>query len=209
MMKKYIALWIGLLLACSACDDNYYHDSGLANGKHDCTMWEYFQTDHENWDSTMMLIEHAGLKDIFDGTNPDYKEITFFGVTNLSINQFLFKTIDDNWEPLYNRIEDIPVGLCREMLLSHIVSGKLMKSGCYYEERGTLTGGTTVITLSGIELRVYRTRSSYSGIPDIGAEGLAIHAPVSGQMATIASADIEVTNGVVHSLDYTYQFTQL
>lgn len=209
MMKKYIAIWIGLLLACSACDDNYYHDSGLANGKHDCTMWEYFQTDHENWDSTMMLIEHAGLKDIFDGTNPDYKEITFFGVTNLSINQFLFKTINDNWEPLYNRIEDIPVGLCREMLLSHVVAGKLMKSECDYEERGTLTGGTTVKTLSGIELRVYRTKSSYSGIPDIGAEGLAIHAPVSGQMATIASADIEVTNGVVHSLDYTYQFTQL
>ena len=208
-MKKYIAIWIGLLLACSACDDDYYHDSGLANGKHDCTMWEYFQTDHENWDSTMMLIEHAGLKDIFDGTNPDYKEITFFGVTNLSINQFLFKTIDDNWEPLYDRIEDIPVDLCREMLLSHVVAGKLMKSGCDYEERGTLTGGTTVKTLSGIELRIYRTQSSYSGIPDIGAEGLAIHAPVSGQMATIASADIEVTNGVVHSLDYTYQFTQL
>lgn len=208
-MKKYIAIWIGLLLACSACDDNYYHDSGLANGQHDCTMWEYFQTDRENWDSTMMLIEHAGLKDIFDGTNPDYKEITFFGVTNLSINQFLFKTIDDDWEPIYNRVKDIPVDLCRDMLLSHIIPGKLMKSGCDYEERGTLTGGTMVKTLSGIELRVYRTRSSYSGIPDIGAEGLAIHAPVSGQMATIASADIEVTNGVVHSLDYTYQFTQL
>lgn len=209
MMKKYIAIWIGLLLAFSACDDNYYHDSGLANGKHDCTMWEYFQTDLENWDSTMVLIEHAGLKDVFDGTNPDYKEITFFGVTNLSINQFLFKTIDDDWEPLYNRIEDIPVELCREMLLSHVVAGKLMKPECEYEVKGTLTGGTTVKTLSGIELRVYRTRSSYSGIPDIGAEGLAIHAPVSGQMTTIASADIGVTNGVVHSLDYTYQFTQL
>jgi len=209
MMKKYIAIWIGLLLAFSACDDNYYHDSGVANGKHDCTMWEYFQTDLENWDSTMVLIEHAGLKDVFDGTNPDYKEITFFGVTNLSINQFLFKTIDDGWEPLYNRIEDIPVELCREMLLSHVVAGKLMKPECEYEVKGTLTGGTTVKTLSGIELRVYRTRSSYSGIPDIGAEGLAIHAPVSGQMTTIASADIEVTNGVVHSLDYTYQFTQL
>lgn len=209
MMKKYIAIWIGLLLACSACDDNYYHDSGLAKGKHYCTMWEYFQTDLENWDSTMVLIEHAGLKDIFDGTNPDYKEITFFGVTNLSINQFLFKTIDDDWEPLYNRIEDVPVELCREMLLSHVVAGKLMKLECEYEVKGTLTGGTTVKTLSGIELRVYRTRSSYSGIPDIGAEGLAIHAPVSGQMTTIASADIEVTNGVVHSLDYTYQFTQL
>lgn len=208
-MKKYITIWLGLLLAFSACDDNYYHDSGLANGKHDCTMWEYFQTDHENWDSTMVLIEHAGLKDVFDGTNPDYKEITFFGVTNLSINQFLFKTIDEDWEPLYNRIEDIPVELCREMLLSHVVMGKMMKTGFEHEVKGTLTGGTIVKTLSGIELRAYRVKSEYNGIPDIGAESLAIHAIVSGQMATVASADIEVTNGVVHSLDYTYQFTQL
>ena len=75
--------------------------------------------------------------------------------------------------------------------------------------KGTLAGGTVVKTLLGIELRVYRTKSGYNGVPDIGAEGLAIHALVSGQMATVASADIEVTNGVVHALDYTYLFTQL
>ena len=209
MMKRYLAIWFGVLLACSGCDDNYYHDSGLANGKHNCTMWEYFQTDHENWDSTMILIECAGLKEVFDGTNPDYKEITFFGVTNLSILQFLVKTTGDDWEPLYDRVSDIPVNLCREMLLSHVVAGKMMKEEFDYEVKGTLTGGTMVKTLSGVELRVYRIKSSCSGVPDIGAESLAIHAPVSGQMATVASCNIEVTNGIDHSLDYTYQFTQL
>ena len=119
------------------------------------------------------------------------------------------KTIDDDWEPIYNRVKDSPVDLCREMLLSHIIPGKIMKTGFDYEVKGTLTGGTMVTTLSGVELRVYRTKSSYGGVPDIGAEGLRIHAPVSGNIASIASADIEVTNGVVHSLDYTYQFTQL
>ena len=172
-------------------------------------MWEYFKSQPDDWDLTMILIEHAGLKDVFDGTNPDYKEITFFGVTNLSIEQFLVKTIADNWEPLYNRIEDIPVELCREMLLAHVASGKMMKTGFEHEVKGTLAGGTVVKTLLGIELRVYRTKSGYNGVPDIGAEGLAIHALVSGQMATVASADIEVTNGVVHALDYTYLFTQL
>ena len=81
-MKRYDVLILGLLCCSfsllSSCDDDYFHDSGLADGKHDCTMWEYFQTDGENWDSTMILIEHAGLKEVFDGTNPDYKEITFF-----------------------------------------------------------------------------------------------------------------------------------
>ena len=205
-MKGYIFL-IGVFCILCSCED-YYHDSGLANGKHDCTMWEYFESQPGDWDSTMILIEHAGLKSIFDGSG-EYKQITFFGVTNLSIEQLLVKTIDDDWEPIYNRVKDIPVDLCREMLLSHIIPGKIMKTGFDYEVKGTLTGGTMVTTLSGVELRVYRTKSSYGGVPDIGAEGLRIHAPVSGNIASIASADIEVTNGVVHSLDYTYQFTQL
>ncbi len=205
---KNILMLIGLLSVLGACDD-YYHDSGLANGKHDCTMWEYFKSQPDDWDSTMILIEHAGLKEVFDGTNSSYKEITFFGITNLSIEQFLVKTTGDDWEPLYTCIEDIPVDLCREMLLSHVISEKMIKTDFDYEVKGTLTGGTTVKSLSGVELRVYRIKSSYSGVPDIGAESLAIHALVSGQMATVASADIEVTNGVVHSLDYTYEFTQL
>jgi len=89
------------------------------------------------------------LKELFDGTNPDYKEITFFGVTNLSIEQFLVKTINDDWEPVYNRVKDIPADLCREMLLSHIVAGKMMKTEFDYEVKGTLAGGTVVKTLSG------------------------------------------------------------
>ncbi len=95
------------------------------------------------------------------------------------------------------------------MLLSHVVPGRMMKTDFDYEVKGTLTGGTMVTTLSGVELRVYRTRSEYGGVPDIGAEGLAIHAIISGQMASVASANIETRSGVVHSLSYTYQFTEL
>ena len=212
-MKRYDVLILGLLCCSfsllSSCDDDYFHDSGLADGKHDCTMWEYFQTDGENWDSTMILIEHAGLKEVFDGTNPDYKEITFFGVTNLSIEQFLDKTVNDDWEPVYDRVKDIPAELCRDMLLSHVVKGKKRREDFDYEVRGALTGGTVLTSLSGVELRVYRIKSSYNDVPDIGAESIGVHALESGQMTTVASSNIEVTNGVVHSLSYTYQFTQL
>lgn len=208
-MKKYYLLILGLSLVLYACDNDYFHDSGLADGKHDCSMWEYFKSQPNDWDSTMILIEHAGLKDIFDGTNPTYKEITFFGVTNLSIEQFLDKTTDDDREPLYDRVTDIPADLCREMLLSHVVAGKKLREDFDHEVRGTLTGGTILESLSGIELRVYRIKSSYNGVPDTGAESIGVHALVSGQMATVASSNIEVTNGVVHSLGYTYLFTQL
>ena len=192
---KNILILLGLLFAVCSCDD-YFHDSGLADGKHDCTMWEYLNTQPQDWDSTVLLIERAGLVDLFDGKDHEHPEITFFGVTDLSIEQFLLKTVDEEDEPLYARVDDIPVDLCREMLLSHVVPGKIMKEEFDYEVKGTLTGGTMV-------------RSEYGGVPDIGAEGLSIHAMVSGQMASVASANIETRSGVVHSLSYTYQFTEL
>ena len=151
---KNILILLGLLFAVCSCDD-YFHDSGLADGKHDCTMWEYLNTQPQDWDSTVLLIERAGLVDLFDGKDHEHPEITFFGVTDLSIEQFLLKTVDEEDEPLYARVDDIPVDLCREMLLSHVVPGKIMKEEFDYEVKGTLTGGTMVTTLSD-EIRIRR-----------------------------------------------------
>ena len=156
-----------------------------------------------------MMIEHAGLKDVFDGTNPEFKQITFFAPTNLSINQFLFKTTDETGDMVYSSVKDVPVELCRKMLLAHVLDRRMMKEDFDYEVKGTLTGGTMVTTIGDVELRVYRTRTPYNGIPDIGPESLFFHAVISGHIAMVASADIEMTNGVVHSLSYTYEFTEL
>ena len=99
--------------------------------------------------------------------------------------------------------------MCRKMLLSHVLPKKMMKKDFDYENRGTLEGGTYIQALSGTELRVFRAKSSYMGIADIGAESLGIHALVNGYIVGIASADIEMNNGIVHSLSYTYQFSEL
>ena len=56
-----ITLWM-----CSCTKYNYV-DGGVANGIHDCSMWEYFENHPTDWDSTMIMIEHAGLKPIFEG----------------------------------------------------------------------------------------------------------------------------------------------
>ena len=70
-------------------------------------------------------------------------------------------------------------------------------------------GGTEMYSLNNVKLRVYRTQSEFNGIPDIGAEGLKIHAKISGQMASIASSDIETNNGVVHSLSNRFTWVEL
>ena len=139
-------------------------------------------------------------------TNKD--EITIFAPTNHSINQYLFQTLGDDWERLYEKVTDIPADECREMLLSYMIHGKKFLEEFEHEVKGTRTGGTMVQALSGIDLRVYRITSSFYDIPDIGAEKLAFQAP-EGYIGTVASCNIEMNNGVVHSIDATCMFTKL
>lgn len=207
MKLKYLLLFF--VFGLGACDNDYFHDTGLANGRHDCTVWEYLHTDAYNWDSTILIIERAGLVDLFNGKDQQYPEITFFGPTNFSIMQFMYKTVDDEGNVLYERIEDIPVEMCKKMLLSHVLPKKMMKDDFEYEVRGTLDGGTYTHALSGTELRVFKAKGPYMGIADIGAESLGLHALITGYIVGIASADIEMNNGTVHSLSYTYQFSEL
>lgn len=64
------------------------------------------------------MIEHAGLKSLFDGTG-EYKDITFFGLTSLSIRRYLL-------ENGYERVTDIPEGKCMDILQKLIVPKRLM-----------------------------------------------------------------------------------
>jgi len=53
----------------SSCTKYNFDDTGLANGKHDMTMWEYFKGDSYNWDSLCVMTERAGLVSLFQGTS--------------------------------------------------------------------------------------------------------------------------------------------
>lgn len=209
-MRNYI-LFIIMAVLLYSCDNDNYIDTGVTDGKFNGTVWEYMHSNHE-WDSAIVVIERAGLTGIFDGTDSEYKDgITFFGCTSFSVWQFLAYTVDENDNRIYNCINDIPVELCKQMVLDYVVKGKKMKESFDYEIRGTMDGGTEMQTVSGKILRVYRTKSNdpYTGEPDKGPEGLSIHAKESGHIAPIASADNEADNGVVHSLVYEFQWTEL
>ena len=72
-------LVVATLVVLGACTDYQYVDTGLANGKHDCTVWEYLHSQPDDWDSTIIMIEHAGMKEYFDGSRQN-EQITFFGL---------------------------------------------------------------------------------------------------------------------------------
>lgn len=206
---KHILLIIIPLFLLGGCEKYDIIDTGLANRVYDGTMWEYFHTNHYDWDSMIVAIEYADVKHVFDGTDPEYGEITFFGITGWSVKRFIRNTRDGDGKRKYSRLTDVPAGLLREMILSHVVKGKIMKEDVAYEKKNTQLSETVVTTLTGKQLCIYRTRSDFGNMADAGAEGMGINALASGYKAGVASAGIRVSNGVVHSLQYEYQWTEL
>lgn len=209
-MKYYIIGGLALLLALTSCTKYDEIHTGIYHGDHDCSMWEYFHLTTGNWDSLVVAVEYAGLKDVFDGTNPGYKDgITFFGITNASIRHTILNTLDDNWERKYRKITDIPVEECRKMILSHVIRGRKMMADFDYEVKGTLGGGNIVRTLTGTDLRVYRFFAFEGTNPEVGWDGLGIHALENGVVTTVESCNICTVNGVVHALANSYEWTEL
>ena len=152
------------VIACGTggCEKDTFHDTGLANGVFNGSVWEYMQAGHGNWDSLVIMVRKAGLVDLFDGKDPGCPQMTVFGLTNLSIVQFLLRTTDEEGELVYRSVADMPDALCREILLSYVIAGRHVRVDFPYEVQGTLEGGTVFETLNGLDLRVYRVKGSKS-----------------------------------------------
>lgn len=205
-MRQIILILI--VWACAACETNYnIIDTGLANGRHDCSMYEYFKNDPRNWDSLRLMIERADLVDLFEGKREGYKEITFFGPVNYAFIRYMIKN-------KYNSIQDIPVEICKDMVMRHVVVGKYMRDeierGIPGEGSEPGDGGQYMTGGIGNQFWIYSYRDSYNNVPDAGAVFLYI-VSLSGQGAKIdvASTNIEPNGGVVHSLSDVYELGTL
>lgn len=206
------SLIVCIFFGLGACTNYQYIDTGLAKGKHDCTVWEYLHTQSSDWDSTVLLIERAGMKAYFDGSMKD-QQITFFGVTNLSILRMILKHNEDEPSEPWKSVADIPEEVCQyivnrliipqRLMVNDIPRGNLQKGDRYIE-----VDGKVYPTLQG-ELFVYTYREDYKGIPEKGEIGLYIRLHDSGSTEgnRIVSTDIQMTNGIVHALSYDFDLT--
>ena len=218
-MEK-INVFIKSLVVCvavglGACTNYQYIDTGLANGKHDCTVWEYLHSQPDDWDSTILLIENAGMKAYFDGSMPN-QQITFVGVTNLSILRMMLDhnvEIEEDGE-LWNKVSDIPEEVCQYILNQLIVPQRLtvndVPKGNLEETTGKEIDGKVYSTLDG-DLFSYTFREDYNKIPEKGEFGLYVylHNTENSEKNRIVSTDIQMTNGVVHALSYNFDLTSL
>lgn len=202
-MEKIKIIVMLLAFSFAGCK-GYFVNEGQPDPVFEGNMWEFFRQDEENWGLFCQLVSRGGLEGLFCGSDAAYPQVTVFGLTNQSVYQFLLKTLDGDGERKYRQVGDIPEELCRRLVLSYVVAGRLEKDAFEYEVAGTMEGGTMVGTLGGQELRVYRTKSSAEGIPDIGPEGLYIHFTRTGHVARVISAGHVTDNGMVHALSTTF-----
>ena len=219
MASKLKYLFMGIIAMIvvlgSSCTKYNYIDGGLANGVHDCSMWDYFHTDSYDWDSTIVMIEHAGLKSLFDGTG-EYKEITFFGLTNHSIRGYILdnnKNLEEDDPNYLHRVTDISPAKCKDVLeklvvpkrvmLKDVPRGNRVKILSEYDERE----GTTLSCVKGT-LFLWTVRDSWNNVQDVGAISLQIasHNVVGAKNELVASTDIQTANGIVQALNYDFDF---
>lgn len=204
---KYI-LGIIALFALVSCETKYnIIDTGLANGDHHCSMYEYFKGDPSNWDSTRLMIERAGLTELFEGDNPEYDSITFFGPTNVPIRRWMIVQ-------KYNKISDIPEETCRQEILRHVVKGIYLRDDIARGVKGSGseigTGGQILKGSIDNEFWIYSFRESYYNVPDAGTVNLYILSLSGSKMLIdVASTNIRTYTGIVHSLSDYYTFGTL
>lgn len=178
-------------------------------------MYEYFQANHYDWDSLVLMIDRAGLKDVFTGERAGFEKITFFGPTNHTIRLWMYKS-ERRWDPelmqtvvvkkAYYRVDEIPVEDCRRLVMEHVVKGVYMRDDIpegTLAESGTREGGTTLTGVEGNSFWIFSFRGMYQGIAGQGAVSLKLISEI-GQEIKVASSNLESDNGVVHSLHYDY-----
>ena len=215
MEKLILKVLVGIMCVTSiSCTKYNYNDTGVSKGVYDCSMWDYFHTDSYNWDSTILMIKHAGMEDIFKGTS-EYKEITFFGVKNHSIRSYLL-------ENGMLRVEDMNVDSCKLWLSRLIVPKKIMRDevtrGNYYTETADSTGtalevkkgGQIIQCLSG-SVWAYSYREIYNNVPEAGEVSLYIMSEniPSPLLYRVVTTNLQTTTGIVQALSYTYKLGKI
>ena len=189
-MKK-ILLAISIVLTIVSCTTDYnMNNTGLANGKFDGTMYDYFHSD------------------LFNGEVEGYEEITFWGPTNNSIRRWML----EGGTGVPRRLKDLSPEECRKYVMAHVVKGKTMLNDI---PRGTINMGSVSggMTMYGEdnknEMWVYTEQLPYNGVIDVGAVIIKIRSMRTLVDIDIASCNIEPTTGVVHSLHPNYTLGEL
>lgn len=195
-------LGVILLVIMTSCTKDEFTKTGISNGRFDGNMLEYMRAHSYDWDSTVLMVEQAGLQSIFEGS----EKITFLGPTNHSIRRYMLQNG-------FKRVQDMDAGFCRTTLLRHILKGKIMREGFPRGKniQGKIIGegGEVYTMMGGNEIWAFTFKEEYNGVAEMGAVILHVTSIESAWRISVASCDIEPDNGVVHALGYDFTLGEM
>ena len=203
MMKTICYVIVGVLLLLASCTKDNFINTGVSNGRFDGNILEYMSAHSYDWDSTLVMIYHAGVDmvKLFEGNDEEHSVITFFGLTNHSIRRYLL-------EQGFKQVSDLDAEWCRSILLQHVVDGKIYRKDIpegYPGDYGLAgTGGCYVTTLAGNQLWVYVDIQENGAIVENAARPIFVNFIKTGLTFEVASGDIEPDDAVIHALQYDF-----
>lgn len=190
--------------------------TGVSNPYFDGTIMDYLRSNDKNWDLTIEMIERAGLVDLFEGQVDSCEEITFFAPPAYSIQRFIWESQEKPKDGYtYQNVADIPVDSCRSYILRCVVKGKYLKENVGFRNESyrlmdeEQDGGTLLKMLDGNFVRACEEKSDWKGVPDIGPTSLQLWSITRQIQVIVASPDIQPQNGVVHALEYGFDFGKI
>lgn len=212
-MNKIILLYFVIsVTTLFSCTKQEVINTGVSSPYFEGTIMDYLKSNNYNWEQTVQMIERADLVDLFEGKVDTLPEITFFAPPSYTILRFIYESQDNtNPDDRYRSVADIPVSLCRELILKHVVKGKYLKEDFNYRNQ-TYTiyhekqdGGTQLVCMEKNSVIAYRDKTNYGGVTNAGAEILYLYSPIYGNVP-MATPNIQPYHGVVHALNYNYYF---
>ncbi|WP_255301858.1 hypothetical protein [Butyricimonas sp. Marseille-P3923] len=197
-----------VMVGLVSCTKWNYDDGGVSNGVHDCSMWEYLHTQSRDWDSTIVMIERAGLRELFEGKG-EHEQITFLGLTNYSIRTYLL-------DMGYKQVNSLYWDECYAILSKLIITERVMVAdvprGTWDSQTGEVTGGKEYSLLDGTTVILWTTQEPYMDMntSDVGIVRLNFKLEETNvSRALIFSSDIQTNNGVVQALGYDFNVSDI
>ena len=208
MQKITLGILTALIATCLfSCKKEYFYDTGVHVAKYDGSIIQYLQSNKVMFDTTLQVIDLAGMTEVLDKEN-----LTFFAPTSSSIvksvrylNRFLSLNGQDTVKN-YNQIKRV---VWRKLLSQYIFKGtNTLKD---YPQLDTLAytayPGQAYASYDGELMNVGVIYNDAGGVKYTGYRQLYLSYIQDRSQPNqslinvpVATSDIQPTNGVIHVL---------
>lgn len=194
----------------TACQKDYYKDSGLQKGVFSSSCLEYLKQQPFFFDSLVTVIHLAGMDAIYSDST-----ITFFAPTDHSIAKAMDALNSERYASFQDslRLQDIPGEVWRKFLARYTYRGKYMLKDIPRLDQTQLNvyPGMNIESWDGYIMNLGVNFSDYNDTKDVGPRQLTITdigdlASPNNNTSEVATTDLQTRNGIVHVLEDKHEF---